>query len=136
MKYTKRFISYLFCVLFCLLFIKQTAVADFYDPMQPPAYALNKLRLEKVKKASVLKPARTGVKKAAPWVLSSILYSKQRKHAIINNKLVKKGDVIKGARLVRLGPDSVRLLAKGKTIDLTLGSRFKSIKKSRNKRKL
>ena len=132
MNTTLKFVAYFLGT----LLMAQTVEADFFDPMQPPAYALNKLRLEKIKKTGPTKAVHKNVNKEAPWVLSSILYSKQRKHAIINNKLVKKGDVIEGAKLVRLRPDSVRLLAKGKTIDLTLGSRFKSIKKSRYKRKL
>lgn len=123
-------------LLLSVIVLSPTAAADFFDPMQPPAFALNKFRLEKNKNTRPAKSAQSNSKKPVPWVLSSILYSKQRKHAIINNTLVKKGDVIKGAKLVRLSPDSVRLLTKGKTIDLSLGSRFKSIKRSRLKRKL
>lgn len=112
------------------------ANAEYFDPMQPPAFALAKYRLEKFKSSPLTKISVAKKVKSEPWVLSSILYSNNRKHAIINNRVVKKGDVIKGARLIRLQPDSVRLMAKGKTIDLSLGNRFKSIKKSRNKRKL
>ena len=119
-----------------ILVISPGVLADFYDPMQPPEFALNKLRAEKYNKANVKKPSQPGVKKEDAWVLSSILYSRDRKHAIINNKLVRKGDLIKGARVVQLQPDSVRLLAKGKTIELSLRSRYKSIKKSRDNRKL
>lgn len=118
------------------LFYSQYIMAEFHDPMQPPAYAINKLRLEKITKTEVTKPVLGAEVKKEPWVLNSILYSSQRKHAIINNKLVKKGDLIKGAKLVRLRPDSVRLLARGKAIDLTLEGRSKTIKKSRIKRKL
>lgn len=109
--------------------------ADFYDPMKPPPYALNKFRLEKIKFNSPV-DVNKGKQKTSRWVLSSILYSKQRQHAIINNKLVKKGDVIKGAKLVRLRPDGVRLIAKGRVINLSLKHRYKSNKKSLNKRKL
>lgn len=123
-------------VIFCGLLFSQVALAEFHDPMQPPEYALAKLRLEKIKKTKPINPVKRDEIRAAPWVLSSILYSKQRKHAIINDKLVKKGEVIKGARLIELRPDSVRLLAKGKTIDLNLGGRSISIKKSLGKRKL
>ena len=126
----------LYGLIFFTFFHPQGVVADFFDPMQPPEYALNKLRLEKIKKTRTAKQSQPGEKKTEPWVLSSILYSKQRKHAIINNTLVKQGDVIKGAKLVRLSPDSVRLRVKGKTIDLTLGNRSTSIRKSAPKRKL
>lgn len=110
--------------------------AEFFDPMRPPTFALNKLRLEKASKTDPGKTIQSSAKKEPLWVLSSILYSKERKHAIINNKLVRTGDLIKGARIVRLQPDSVRLLANGITINLSLGSRNKSIRKSRSKRKL
>ena len=113
--------------------------AEFFDPMRPPPLALKKFKLEKIKSQNKNKgtvSVQKNEKKPAPWVLSSILYSSQRKHAIINNKLVKQGEVIAGARLIRLKPDSVRLLAKGKVIDLSLRKSLKSIKKSSNGRKL
>lgn len=127
----KKFIVYV-----VMLIISPGVLAEFNDPMQPPEYALNKLRAEKYQKANSKKTSQSGLKKEQSWVLTSILYSRDRKHAIINNKLVRKGDLIKGARVVQLQPDSVRLLAKGKTIELSLRSRYKSIKKSRDKRKL
>jgi len=127
-----------FISIYCSLMMLHVSVAsaEFYDPMKPPPYAMNKFRLEKISKTSRVKKPQPGSKKIAPWVLSSILFSSQRKHAIINNKLVKKGDVIRGAKLIRLKPDSVRLSAKGKVIDLSLRKQFKSIKKSRTERKL
>ena len=126
----------LYGFIFCTIFYSQFVVADFYDPMRPPEFALNKLRLEKMKKTGAAKQLQAGEKKAEPWVLNSILYSKQRKHAIINNKLVREGDVIKGARLVWMNPDSVRLRVKDKTIVLTLGNRSTAIRKFHVKRKL
>jgi hypothetical protein len=125
-------------LLICLvMFLASPSVlAEFKDPMRPPEYALNKLRAERLKEMNINKPIQAVVKKDPTWVLSSILYSKDRKHAIINNKLVRKGDLINGARVVRLQPDSVQLVAKGKTIELNLRSRYKSIKKSPHKRKL
>lgn len=125
-------------LLICLVMLlaSPSILAEFKDPMQPPEYALNKMRAERLKQMSIDKPVQPSVKKEQVWVLSSILYSEDRKHAIINDKLVRKGDFIKGARVVRLQPDSVQLVAKGKTIELNLRSRYKSIKKSPNKRKL
>jgi hypothetical protein len=100
------------------------------DPMRPPPYALQKYRLEKLKKNPPPAQPHKASEASSPWVLNSILYSKERQHAVINNVLVRKGDRIGGARLVRLTPDSVRLVARGKTIDLDLRSRYKSIRKS------
>lgn len=118
------------------LLFAQVTLAEFFDPMKPPPYALNKFRLEKIKHKKPEVDVNKSKQNIKPWVLSSILYSDQRQHAIINNKLVKKGDVIKGAKLVRLRPYSVRLIAKGKIINLSLRSRFKSIKKSLPEKKL
>lgn len=118
----------------CLLGLYQLSYAEYYDPMQPPAVALEKYRIEKLKKTrGNARPEVT--RKAEPWVLSSILYSEQRKHAIINNQLVKQGEMIRGAKVLRLRPDSVRLLSKGKIIDLKLRPGLQSIKKSHDEKK-
>ncbi len=125
--------------LISLLISVQIAHAEFNDPMRPPAYALNKFRLEKLKNLppAIKKPVKP-VKKTV-FELNSILYSADRQHAIINNQLVKKGGVIDGAKLVRLKPGSVRLLSKGKIIDLKIydnKSNFKTIRKSLNEKKI
>ncbi len=129
----------LWLFIFCGLVLAQSAVAEFNDPMRPPAYALEKLRLAKLKnKVAVISPPVKPVKKES-WVLNSILFSSQRQHAIINNKLVKKGDTISGAKLIALNPDSVQLLSKGKVIKLRIyepDKNFKSIKKSLIENKL
>ena len=102
----------------------------FNDPMRPPDFALKKYRAEKFKQKKTVLPSKSTPKKQATWTLTSILFSKQRQHAIINNQLVKQGDVIKGAKLVRLRPDSVRLLSNGRTIDLSLREKLTTLKKS------
>ena len=131
MKFWLFFISYLVSV--------QCVWAEFNDPMRPPAYALEKFRLLKLKqtKRVIRKKIKSSAKDA--WVLNSILYSSQRKHAIINDQLVKKGEMIKGAKLIRLKADSVRLLAKGKFIDLKIYADqpdIKLIKKSLAEKKI
>jgi len=107
--------------------------------MRPPPYALEKFRIEKLKlNGSVNKKVIKPIKKVT-WELNSILFSGQRKHAIINNQLVKKGEMIKGAKLIRLNHDSVQLLSKGKIIDLKIYAdkkNFKSIKKSLSEKKI
>jgi hypothetical protein len=119
-----------------ILVCMQLLAAGFHDPMQPPPYALNKFRLEKLKNQPVRNTSVTAQKKQEPWVLKSILYSSTRQHAIINNKLVRKGDRIAGAKLVSLKPDSVRLVARGKVIVLKLPAFDQSIKKSLKEKKL
>ena len=120
------------------VFLLPAAVsAEFNDPMRPPEFAMKKFKLEKAKsKGNASQKVVKKQVKASPWVLSSILYSDQRKHAIINNTLVKQGDVIKGARLIRLRPNGVQLLNKGKIIDLTLGKSSNSVKKIPSGRRL
>lgn len=126
-----------FIVFVCACLVAGSTLASaFHDPMRPPSFALEKFRLEKIKnQPDSNKPKVTSAKQKPGWVLNSILYSSERKHAIINNKLVKKGDVIAGAKLIRVEPQSVRLIAKGKIIDLSLKTRYKSIRKSVGKKK-
>lgn len=118
-----------------LLGFYQHSFAEYFDPMRPPALALEKYRIEKLKNLRAKNPQPVVSKKVEPWVLHSILYSDRRKHAIINNQLVKQGDMIRGAKVLRLRPDSVRLLAKGKIIELKLRPQLQSIKKSHDEKK-
>ena len=129
-------------ILISCLISTHSVRAEFYDPMRPPAYALKKFRLQKIKNLPSAVKRQVKPKKAVKQLvfeLHSILYSSHRQHAIINNQLLKKGDIINGAKLVSLKPDSVRLLSKGKFIDLKIFDsqpNFKSIKKSLNEKKI
>lgn len=114
----------------------QVAAIDFHDPMQPPAFALNKFRLEKLKNLPATGQPAVKQQKQDPWILNSILYSSNRQHAIINNKLVRKGEVIAGAKLISLESDSVRLISRGKVVVLKLPGASQSIKKSHNEKQL
>jgi len=118
-----------------MLFFVPCVAAEFSDPMQPPAYALQKYRLEKLKKMTPVNRVPVKTQAAQQWVLSSILYSNQRRHAIINNQLVKQGEMIQGAKLIRLTPNSARLRVKGRVIELTILDKkatgnFKALNKS------
>lgn len=102
---------------------------DLVDPMQPPPFALQKYREAKwaanpapVNKAAV-KP------KYEPLRLTSIIYSKERKLAIIDDQMLAIGDRVRGAELVGLTRSSARLLRKGKVINLSLGTELTAIKK-------
>jgi len=123
-------------LLYGLLISVQLMAAEFHDPMQPPAFALNKFRIEKIKSSPATSKTVAKEQKKDPWVLNSILYSSNRQHAIINNKLVRKGEVIGGAKLISLKSDSVRLISRGKVVILKLPSASHSIKKSLNEKKL
>ena len=123
-----------------LIMVMNIAQAQFYDPMKPPAYALRKMKLEK-QKLNPAPPSTAATKSAAaPWVLSSILFSANRQSAIINDQLVKRGDNIKGARVIEVEKDRVRLNKKGKIIMLKLDTgsaiRVKSKSKSLREKKL
>ena len=63
------------------------------DPTRPPA--------------AVAAPA-TGAS-APHWRISSILYSHQRRVAVVNGRLASEGDVVDGARVVAIDADAVVL---------------------------
>ena len=106
--------------------------------MQPPAFALEKYRQAKFKNR--VKPVKTGVKAKKPVIkplrLTSILYSSDRKIAIIDDRMLRVGDTIRSAKLVRIDRDSARLLKKGKIIELKLSSDLSVIKKTPSESKL
>ena len=102
---------------------------ELRDPMQPPALALQKFRLAKLggkpapTKSSVSKP------NPEPLQLTSILFSQNRKIAIIDDQMLAVGDRIRGAKLVRLTRVSARLVRKGKVINLSLDNDLAAIRK-------
>jgi len=112
-------------VLLSLGFFGVGAIAtaqDLRDPMRPPPFALQKFRQAKLAgkpKPASTQPARPQVK---PLQLTSILFSDERKVAIIDDQMLSLGDSIRGAKLVGLTRASARLLRKGKIINLRLGN--------------
>jgi len=119
-------------VLLSLGFFGVGAIAsaqELRDPMQPPPFALQKFR--QAKWASKPKPVKAAVvkPKAKPMQLTSILFSSERKIAIIDNQMLALGDSIRGAQLVGLTRESARLLSKGKVIFLSLGNELTAIRK-------
>ena len=102
---------------------------ELRDPMQPPPLALQKFR--EAKWANRPKVSKPTVKKPAPkpLQLTSILISKDRRVAIINDKMLGIGDKIDNATLVRLTRDSARLVRKGKVINLRLNNELIAIRK-------
>lgn len=111
---------------------------EIQDPMRPPAFALEKFRQAKFK--NMAGPVKSGVKVKRPAVkpmqLTSIIYSPERKIAIIDDRMLRVGDTIRNAKLVRINRNSARLLKKGKFIELNLSGELTEIKKTRRERKL
>ena len=111
----------------------QTAVhaQEIVDPMQPPRFALEKYRLAKLKAKP--QPQAVSVAQKLPPVaaleLTSILFSASRRIAIIDDQLLGVGDSIRGARLIKINKNDVRLLSKGKVINLSLNRELPAIKK-------
>ena len=102
---------------------------ELRDPMQPPPLALRKFREARFAgkpKTALSKPAEPA---ARPLQLTSILYSAERKIAIIDDQMLSLGDRIRGARLVGLTRESARLVRQGKVINLTLGNELTAVRK-------
>ena len=123
------------------LFIFQAGIAqaaEIRDPMRPPAFALQKFQQARWKNANKVVIKATAVKKTAlkPMQLTSILYSPERKIAIIDDQTLRVGDAIRNAKLIKINKDSVRLMKKGKFIDLLLNDELTAIKKITIERKL
>ena len=102
---------------------------ELRDPMQPPAFALQKFRQAKLSSQPAPSPASTPKPKAKPFELTSILFSRNRKIAIIDDQMLAVGDRIRGARLVKLTRVSARLVRKGKVINLSLDNDLAAIRK-------
>ena len=102
---------------------------ELRDPMQPPPFALQKFR--EAKWAGKPKPVKPQAIKPRPkpLQLTSILFSAERKIAIIDNQMLSLGDSIRGAQLVGLTRESARLVRKGKVINLSLGNELTAIRK-------
>ncbi len=56
---------------------------------------------------------------APPLILNGIFYSQDGGYALINNRIVRVGDIIEGAIVKRINLDEVELEGAGKTIKLT-----------------
>ena len=105
------------------------SASELRDPMQPPAFALNKFHQAKLsKRPQVIKPV---VKKTPEksLVLTSIIYSSHRKIVIIDDQMLAVGDRIRGARVVSISRDEARLVRKGKVIKLSLNKDIAGIRK-------
>ena len=103
--------------------------AELRDPMQPPPFALQKFRQAKWAGKPAKTPAKAVKPQQKPLQLTSILYARDRKVAIINDQMLVVGDRIRGAELVKLTRATARLVRKGKVISLSLDNDLTAIKK-------
>ena len=106
--------------------------------MEPPAFALQKFREAKWKNSNRGVKKTPVVKKSVvkPMRLTSILISPERKIAIIDDYTLRVGDAIRNAKLIKINKHSVRLVKKGKIIELLLNDDLDVIKKIAVERKL
>lgn len=81
------------------------ARGEMRDPTRPPDYGVNKTRSHREHKA---------------WHLESILYSAERRNAVINGRTVSAGERIGGARVLRVAPTHVVLESRGRQLVLQL----------------
>lgn len=102
---------------------------ELRDPMQPPAFALQKFREARWSKQPKKPQAVKAKPKQSPMQLTEIIYSKERQVAIIDDRLLVVGDRIRGARLIKLTRETARLEHKGKLITLSLHNDLSAIKK-------
>ncbi len=103
--------------------------AELRDPMQPPPFALKKLRQAEWAKEPRPAKTRTATPAPKPLQLTSILFSRDRKIAIIDDQMLKVGDRIRGMTLVALSRDRARLVQNGKVVELSLNPELAVIRK-------
>lgn len=132
---TRMITTYLAVILLVSLgFFGVGAIAsaqELRDPMQPPAFALQKFREARMAaKTGPVRPVAAKPKpKSEPLRLTSIIFSAERKVAIINDQTLVLGDRVEGAELIGLTRDGARLRRRGKIINLQLGTELTSIRK-------
>ena len=76
------------------------------DPMQPPEYNVSSGVVEEITDSEL--------------DLQMILISPLRKFAVLNNKTVKEGEVVSGAKIISIENERVVVKRKGKIFDLRL----------------
>ncbi len=115
-----------------------SAIADIQNPMQPPAFALKKFKLAKLKKSGSSRAKSTVTKKIAkkPLQLSAILIGNNRKIAIINDRMLVVGDKIERNKVIKIFRDRVELSRNGRKLELKLDKDLSAIRKHAVKSRL
>ncbi|OUS28281.1 hypothetical protein A9Q99_12175 [Gammaproteobacteria bacterium 45_16_T64] len=90
------------------VFASSAVTAESSDPMKPPAHLISNVASEHVAAGSI--------------ELQMILISKNRKVAVINDKMMREGDVKNGITLISINKHKVSVKRQGKVIDLKLKS--------------
>lgn len=83
------------------------AQAAIEDPTRPPGMNM------------VTTPS-DAIKSGPRWVLTSTLVSAGRRTAVINDRVVSKGDRVNGATVIDIQPSRVRLSASGRDVTLVM----------------
>ena len=91
------------------------AVAQKEDPLRPPEY-----RIKAVTKT--VAGVAVAVKAEPSWLVREIIYSGERRVAIVNDIAVSSGDTVHGARVMAIKPEHVLLRYKDKTFKSRLRS--------------
>ena len=73
-------------------------------------------------KDNLLLPPETQERITPLFVVSGVFFSENQGFAIINDRVVKEGDVIEGAKVERINADGVKLKYEGAAIELSPGS--------------
>jgi len=94
--------------LLLMMFLALPASASQEDPTRPPSANVVTQRPAVMKKTTTR------------WVLSSTLVSTGRRSAVINNRVVSRGDRINGAVVMDIQPARVRLRTRGREITLLM----------------
>ena len=71
---------------------------------------------------NLLLPPETQERTTPLFVVSGIFFSENQGFAIINDRVVKEGDLIEGAKVERISADGVKLKYEGVVIELSPGS--------------
>jgi len=127
-----------FCLVISVPMVSESAEL-IHNPMQPPAFALNKFRLAKLKQNGRIQAPKTTIKKPAIEALnlSSVLIGRQRKVAIINDQTLVVGERIQKYKLVAIFKDRVQLVSgNGKRTELKLANEISVIRKNAVESKL
>lgn len=102
-------------LIICLVIFSSNTLVG--DPMRPPM-------IKEKTRAVILAPQdETNKVKAKPrpeFILSQIIYSKSRKLAVINKRMLVEGDRLNNAKVIKISQASVQLKRKGRKIILKL----------------
>ena len=94
------------CLVYLVLILLPESSFAMNDPMQPPEYSVSSGVIEEMMDSEL--------------DLQMILISPLRKFAVLNNKTVKEGGMVSGAKIISIEKERVVVKRKGKVFDLRL----------------